>query len=111
MNDTIRNLVECFGPSGSEDRIRDLIREMVEPHADDLRVDTLGNLIVRKGGNGSGKRIMLSAHMDEIGVIVSYIDEKGFVRVQPVGGVSPMLEVGGRVQFEKIGRASCRERV
>lgn len=100
MNDTIRNLVECFGPSGSEDRIRDLIREMVEPHADDLRVDTLGNLIVRKGGDGSGKRIMLSAHMDEIGVIVSYIDQKGFVRVQPVGGVSPMLEVGGRVQFE-----------
>jgi endoglucanase len=73
---------------------------MVEPHADDMRVDAMGSLIVRKRGDGSGKRIMLSAHMDEIGVIVSYIDEKGFVRVQPIGGVNPMLEVGGRVQFE-----------
>ena len=100
MNDTIRALVESFGPSGSEDRIRATIREMVEPFVDDLRVDALGNLIVRKRGDGSGRRIMLSAHMDEIGVIVSYIDEKGFLRVQPIGGVSPMLEVGGRVQFE-----------
>jgi endoglucanase len=100
MKDTIRTLVESFGPSGSEDRIRAIIREMVEPHADDMRVDAMGSLIVRKRGDGSGKRIMLSAHMDEIGVIVSYIDEKGFVRVQPIGGVNPMLEVGGRVQFE-----------
>ena len=100
MKDTIRTLVESFGPSGSEDRVRAIIREMVEPHADEIRVDALGNLIVLKHGDGSGKRVMLSGHMDEIGVIVSYIDEKGFVRVQPVGGVYPMLEVGGRVQFE-----------
>jgi endoglucanase len=100
MKDTIRTLVESFGPSGSEDRLRAIVREMIEPHADDIRVDAMGSLIVRKQGDGSGKRIMLSAHMDEIGVIVSYIDEKGFVRVQPIGGVHPMVEVGGRVQFE-----------
>ena len=99
MKNTIRTLVETFGPSGNEDRIRAAIREMIEPLVDDVRVDALGNLIARRSGDGSGKRIMLSAHMDEIGVIVSYIGEKGFVRVQPVGGVSPILEVGGRVQF------------
>lgn len=100
MNDTIRTLVESFGPSGSEDRIRAIIRELVEPCVDEVRVDALGNLIAHKRGDGTGKRIMLSAHMDEIGVIVSYIDEKGFVRVQPIGGVNPLLEIGGRVQFE-----------
>jgi len=100
MKNTIRKLVETFGPSGHEHTVRTVLKAMIDGKVDDLQADALGNLIVLKKGDGSGKRIMLAAHMDEIGLIVSYIDDKGFVRVQPLGGVNPMLEVGGRVLFE-----------
>ena len=60
----------------------------------------LGNLIVRKGQKGAGgMRIMLSAHMDEIGVIATHIDENGFVRFTTIGGVRPHTCMGGRVIF------------
>jgi endoglucanase len=67
--------------------------------ADDIREDVLGNLIVLKRGSGGGKKVMLAAHMDEIGLIVSYVDEQGFLRFQPIGGIDPTTLVGGRVQF------------
>lgn len=100
MKETIKRLVEAFGPSGSEHQVRELIRQEISGLADEVRVDTLGNLIAVKKGEGSGVKVMLSAHMDEIGVIVSYIDEKGFLRIDPIGGVRPLYEVMGRVQFE-----------
>jgi len=99
MNDILRSLVESFGPSGHEDTVRSLIAAQIAGAVDEVRTDALGNLIALKRGDGTGHRIMLAAHMDEIGVMASYIDEKGFVRVQPIGGVSPLLEVGGRVLF------------
>jgi len=100
MKDTIKQLVEAFGPSGSEDQVRALIRQQIAGLADEVRTDTMGNLIALKKGDGTGKKIMLSAHMDEIGVIVSHVDEKGFARVDPIGGVRTLFEVTGRVQFE-----------
>jgi endoglucanase len=99
MKETIRALVEEFGPSGAEGRVRAVIRKQIEGLADEVTVDTMGNLIAFKKGS-SGYKIMLSAHMDEIGVIVGYIDEKGFLRVNPVGGVRPHYELMGRVLFE-----------
>ena len=99
MKDLIKKLTEAFGPSGREEQIREAIREEVEALADEVRVDTLGNLIALKKGDGTGKRVMLAAHMDEIGVIVSYVDEKGFLRAQPIGGLDATTLVGGRVQF------------
>ncbi|MGD8820607.1 MAG: M42 family peptidase, partial [Anaerolineae bacterium] len=86
MKDLIKKLTEAYGPSGSEEQIRELIQAEVEPLADDVRVDTLGNLIATKKGTGGGKRVMLAAHMDEIGLIISYVDKKGFLRFQPIGG-------------------------
>ena len=100
MKKTIRKLVEAFGPSGHEHAVRSILQDMIGSVADEVRTDALGSLIAVKKGSGTGKRVMLVAHMDEIGVMVSYIDEKGFVRVQPIGGVSPILEIGGRVLFE-----------
>jgi len=100
MKDTIKKLVEAWGPSGVEHRVRALIQQEISGLADTIRTDALGNLIALKKGSGSGSRVMLSAHMDEIGVIVSWVDEKGFVRVNPVGGVRPLYEVMGRVAFE-----------
>lgn len=99
MKDLIKKLTEPYGPSGYEDQIREIIRAEVEPRADEVRTDALGNLIALKKGNGGGKKIMLAAHMDEIGLIVSYVDEKGFLRFQPIGGIDPMTLVGHRVQF------------
>ena len=99
MKDLISKLTGTFGPSGAEEQIRDVIRAEIEPLADEVRVDPLGSLIVHKQGSGTGKRILLDAHMDEIGVMVSYVDEKGFARMTRIGGVFPLYCVGGRVAF------------
>lgn len=99
MIEITRKLVEAYGPSGREDQIRSIIRDEVAELADQISVDTLGSLIATVVGNGSGRRIMLAAHMDEIGVIVTHIDEKGFLRFGMVGGVRPGLCVGNRVKF------------
>jgi putative aminopeptidase FrvX len=100
MKDTIKKLVEAYGPSGHEDQVRALIRDEIEGLADEVRVDALGNLIVRKGVQGDGGlKVMLAAHMDEIGVMVTYVDEKGFARFTPIGGVMPHTLIGGRVCF------------
>jgi putative aminopeptidase FrvX len=90
MRELVRKLVETYGPSGVEDKVREVIRAQVGPFADEVKVDALGSLIVRKKGGDGGKRIILAAHMDEIGVIVSYIDKKGFARFAQIGGVYPL---------------------
>lgn len=100
MKDTIKKLVEAYGPSGHEDQVRALIREEIKDLADEIRVDALGNLIARKGeASDAGLKVMLSAHMDEIGVIVAHIDKQGFARFATIGGVSPNTLVGNRVRF------------
>jgi putative aminopeptidase FrvX len=97
MKSLIQKLVETTSPSGYEAPVRELIRAEIEPYADEIRVDPMGNLIARKGQGG--KKIMLSAHMDEIGVMVTHIDDNGFLRFISLGGVSPLTCVGARVQF------------
>ena len=99
MIEITRTLVESYGPSGHEDQIRSLIQAEIEDLADEIQVDALGNLIATLQGDGNGRRVMLAAHMDEIGVIVTHIDEKGFLRVGRVGGVRPWLCPGNRVRF------------
>jgi endoglucanase len=99
MRELIRKLVETYGPSGVEDEIRDIIRAEVEGLVDEIRVDPLGSLVARKRGGDGGKRIILAAHMDEIGVMATYIDEKGFVRFTRIGGVRALNSVGSRVAF------------
>lgn len=105
MKPLIQKLVECHSPSGYEGQIRSVIQEEVEPLADELRVDAMGNLIVRKGSGGpEGIKIMLAAHIDEIGVMVTQVDENGFVRFTTLGGVRPYNCIGSRVRF--LGGAS-----
>jgi putative aminopeptidase FrvX len=99
MNDLIKKLVEAYGPSGFEDQIRDLIRAEIEPHADEISVDAMGNLIALKKGNGSGLKVMIAAHMDEIGLMITHISEDGFCRFTNIGGVWPHTLLGSRVQF------------
>jgi endoglucanase len=100
MKSLIQKLTEIPGPSGYEAQIRNAIRDELKSYADEIRVDNLGNLIVRKGQRlDGGLRIMLSAHVDEIGVMVTHVDERGFLRFLPLGGVRPQSCLGGRVRF------------
>src|SRR5512136_1562238 len=80
--DLLRQLVDARGPSGYEAELRGIASERLGEFADELRDDALGNVIALKRGDGDGPRpsLMLAAHMDEIGLIVSAI-EKGFLRV------------------------------
>jgi tetrahedral aminopeptidase len=102
MKKLLQQLTEAFGPSGYEDKIRVIVRAEVESLADEIHADALGNLIVRKKPskqNGSAKRVMIAAHMDEIGLMVSHVDEKGFVRFSPIGTLIRRYVPGGRVCF------------
>ena len=100
MKKLIQNLVEMIGPSGYEKGVRDRVRAEISPLADEIRQDGLGSLLARKGQKtAGGQRVMLSAHMDEIGVIATHIDENGFVRFTTIGGVRPHTCLGGRVRF------------
>lgn len=100
MKALIQKLVESVGPSGFETAVRNLVRAEVESLADEVRVDALGNLIARKGSKAEGgQRIMLAAHIDEIGVMVTHVDENGFARFTTIGGVRPHTCYGGRVRF------------
>ncbi len=102
MKQLLQKLTETFSPSGYEAAIREVIRAEVEPLTDEIRVDALGNLIVKKNpakGAKNPKKIMVAAHTDEIGLIASHIDENGFIRFTTIGGVYPQMLMGARVRF------------
>ncbi|MDP8206309.1 MAG: M42 family metallopeptidase [Candidatus Electryonea clarkiae] len=94
--DLLRKLTQTPGTPGQERRIRELVKSELEPLVDEIRIDRLGNLIGLKKGNG-GARIMLSAHMDQIGFMVSHIDDEGFIRFNPTGGFDPRTLMAQRV--------------
>lgn len=96
---TLKKILQAYGPTGHEDNISAVLKEIVAPYADEVYNDVLGNLIAVKKGV-SGKKVMLSAHMDQIGLIVVGIHEKGFLYVSNVGGVSPITTVAREVVFE-----------
>ena len=97
----IKNLTETQGCSGDESKIREYIRKIVEPNCDKIEIDILGNLfcfIYGKANNDEPKlKILLDAHMDEIGFIVRYIDKNGFIRFTQVGGQNPRILPGQKV--------------
>jgi endoglucanase len=105
MNELIQTLCEIWGPSGHEARVRGIIEGLVAGHVDKMRVDALGNLICyvapAEGVDAAtAPKLMLAAHMDEIGLIITHIDEAGFLRFAPVGGVIVGALPGKRVTFE-----------
>lgn len=98
MKSLIQKLVETISPSGYEAPIRKVIAEEILPCKG--KVDALGNLIVEKGEKTvHGSKIMLSAHMDEIGIIATHIDADGFIRFTTIGGVHPQMLLSSRVKF------------
>jgi endoglucanase len=83
-------MMEAFtsadGISGCEKQATRVMKHYVSPYADEVTYDNLGSLIALKKGSGKGPKVMLSGHIDEIGFVVRAIDEKGFIRLAPVGG-------------------------
>jgi len=94
----VKKLTGAFGPSGNEEAIAQVIRDEIEKYVDEIRIDTLGNLIGIKKGNG--KKVMLAAHMDQIGFMVTYIDEKGFLRFTNLGGIFVANSIHRRIVFK-----------
>ena len=95
----LERLCNEIGVSGDEGRIREIIKENILTYADECYTDILGNLIVYKKGRNSEKKIMLSAHMDEVGFIISKIPEKGYLRFKTVGGIDTRVILGKTVVF------------
>lgn len=94
--DLLKRICEVPGIPGREDAVRPIVIEALQPLVDEISVDALGNVIARKRGNG-GPRVMLAAHMDEIGFIVRSIDDNGFMRLQNVGGFDARVLPSQRV--------------
>ena len=102
MLSLVKELCLLNGVSSGEDEVRDFLMERCRPYAASMRVDALGNLIVFKQGEKStGSRLMLTAHMDEVGFIVNDITEDGHLKFAPVGGIDPRVVIGKRVS---VGR-------
>ena len=93
----LSRICEAPGAPGCEKEIRNLVLAELKGLADDVRVDNMGNVIALKKGKSSAKKSMAAAHMDEIGFIVTYVDDKGFVRFNPVGGFDPKTLTSQRV--------------
>lgn len=94
--DLLRRLTQTPGIASREDQVRAVVSAELAPLVDSLTVDTLGNVIGVKRGNG-GPRVAVAAHMDEIGFLVRHIDDSGFIRLQKIGGFDPRVLVAQRV--------------
>lgn len=98
----LRKLSEAAGIPGREEEVRAIARDALKGHVDEIGVDRLGNLIARK--KGTRPKVVVAGHMDEIGFLVSHVDEEtGFVRIEPVGGFDPRTLIASRVTVHAKG--------
>jgi len=95
----LKKLTEASGVSGNEKEVRDIIIAEIKDHVDDLKIDKLGNIIAYKNGKPSSKKLMITAHMDEVGLMVTDIDDKGFIKFTTVGGIDKRVLVSKTVHI------------
>lgn len=93
----LKSICEAPGIPSREDVVRGVIKDAMAPLVDSISVDAMGNVIGHKKGTGNGPKVLIAAHMDEIGFIVKHIDDKGFIRLQPLGGFDARVLVAQRV--------------
>lgn len=95
MLELLKQLCLLNGVSGDEGEVRAFLRAQAEPYADSIRTDALGNLIVFKQGvKSTGNRLLLAAHMDEVGLIITHVTDEGFLKFGFVGGVDRRIAIG-----------------
>ena len=95
----LKTLTQLPGISGREGAVRRYLQELLAPYADEIRTDALGNLICIKKGT-SNQNLLLCAHMDEVGLMVHFVDEYGFLRFVTVGGIDPRTLLAQRVRVQ-----------
>lgn len=96
--DTLKELCALPGVSSHEDAVRDYLRAQAAPYVDKIRTDAMGNLILEKKGTvPGGKKLMLAAHMDEVGLMIHTITDEGYLKFDSVGGIDRRVLIGKRV--------------
>jgi len=93
----LESLSNINAVSGDEDKIREFIIHEIRPYAESISVDVMGNIIAFKSGSNHSRRLMLAAHMDEVGFIISDITDKGYLKFLTVGGIDPRVLISKRV--------------
>ena len=103
----LKNMCTIKGASSEEGAIAEFILEQIKDYIDDYKIDVLGNLIAHK--KGSGKKMMLAGHMDQVGMMVTFIDKDGFIHFANIGGLTPIIIHSARVIFSNgtTGIVSC----
>ena len=104
----LKELSEAPGVPGQEQHLRKIVRRELESLVDEVSVDAMGNATFLKKGSGNGPKVMIAAHMDEIGFIVKHVDDRGFLRLQPLGGFDPRQLFAQRVQVHGFGGEMLR---
>ncbi len=100
-------LIRQLGPSGSEGGVRDLIRKEMKKYVNEVFVDNVGNLICHR--KGKGEKVMLAAHMDEVGLMIKKIEENGFIRLTTIGGIEPISLIGqGVIILNEKYKDACK---
>ena len=100
----LKTLCDLNGTSGNEAAVRDYILEQIQPYCTTCTVDAMGSVIAfKKGKRTPEKRVMLSAHMDEVGFIITGATEEGYLQFAPVGGINPSVVLGRRLALENGG--------
>ena len=95
MLELLKQLCLLNGVSGDEGEVRAFLRAQAEPYADSIRTDALGNLIVfKQRAKATGNRLLLAAHMDEVGLIITHVTDEGFLKFGFVGGVDRRIAIG-----------------
>lgn len=97
----LKQLTEASGISGNEKEVRDLIISEIRDHVDSFKIDRIGNIIAYKKGEDSDKRLMITAHMDEVGLLVKEIDDMGLIKFITVGGIDKRILVSKPVAIGK----------
>jgi putative aminopeptidase FrvX len=96
--DSLERFSNACGVTGREEEVSDLLKTALKPHVDEIKVDKLGNVIgVKKGAKKSAPKIMLAAHMDEIGLIIKNINKDGFLQFSKLGGIDDRILIAQRV--------------
>ena len=93
----LKTICETPGAPGFEDRVRSLVISEIKDFADNIELDNMGNVIVLIKGKSNKKRVMIGAHMDEIGFIVTHVDNNGFLKLHTLGGIDPKTWTSQRV--------------
>ena len=97
LSDLLLELSKAHGPSGWEDEIRKIIINQIKSDVKEIKIDKLGNLYVNIKGKKSKNKILVSAHMDEVGFIIKHIEPEGFLRFEILGSIDPRVILGQRI--------------